>query len=91
MMLMPCPECGPRNVSEFRYLGEETERPDPGRATPAEWRRYLYEKRNPAGVTSETWFHASGCRAFLRVERNTLTNEVGRVDLCGTEVRDGGR
>ena len=26
---MPCPHCGPRNVSEFRYHGEESPRPDP--------------------------------------------------------------
>ena len=76
MMLLPCPHCGPRNVSEFRSLGEERARPDPEGVTPAEWRAYLYTKRNPAGWTTETWFHATGCRAFFTVERHTVTNEI---------------
>lgn len=76
MILLPCPHCGPRNASEFRYLGEEKPRPDPSATTPAEWRAYLYEKRNPAGWTTETWFHALGCRGFFTAERHTVTNEI---------------
>jgi heterotetrameric sarcosine oxidase delta subunit len=82
-MLMPCPHCGPRNVSEFRYLGEERRRPDPAGVSPEEWRAYLYTRRNPAGWTTETWFHASGCRAFFTAERHTVTNEVRAVALPG--------
>ncbi|MGH9283599.1 MAG: sarcosine oxidase subunit delta [Acidimicrobiales bacterium] len=80
---MPCPHCGPRNVSEFRYLGEELPRPEPAGVTPGEWRSYLYTKRNPAGWTTETWFHAMGCRAFFIAERHTVTNEVRAVMLPG--------
>lgn len=76
MILLPCPHCGPRNVSEFRHLGEERPRPKPSDTSPSQWRRYLYVKRNPAGWTTETWLHASGCRAFFTVERHTVTNEV---------------
>ena len=79
MILLACPHCGPRNVSEFRYLGEATHRPDPNTVAPEEWRAYLYLRRNPAGWTTETWFHRSGCRKFLTVERLTVTNEVGSV------------
>jgi heterotetrameric sarcosine oxidase delta subunit len=49
MILIPCPHCGPRNSSEFAHAGERRPRPDPNAATPAEWRAYLYDKRNPAG------------------------------------------
>jgi heterotetrameric sarcosine oxidase delta subunit len=87
MMLMPCPYCGPRNSSEFRYLGEERPRPEPTTASPAEWRDYLYRKRNPAGWTTEKWFHATGCRAFFAVERHSVTNEVRRVAAFGGEDR----
>ena len=83
MLLMPCPHCGPRNVSEFRYHGEESPRPDPNAATPEEWRTYLYLKRNPAGWTTETWSHVSGCRAFFSAERHTVTNEIRAVRLPG--------
>jgi heterotetrameric sarcosine oxidase delta subunit len=81
MILLPCPHCGPRNASEFRYLGEERSRPDPATTTPAEWRTYLYEKRNPAGWTVETWCHTLGCRAFFTAERHTVSNEVRSVAL----------
>jgi heterotetrameric sarcosine oxidase delta subunit len=75
MILVPCPHCGPRNASEFRYMGEEQPRPVPTTTTQSEWRAYLYVKKNPAGWTTETWFHALGCRAFFVAERNTVTNE----------------
>lgn len=76
MLLVPCPHCGPRNASEFHYYGELEVRPDPAAAGPEEWRAYLYLRRNPAGWTTERWFHGSGCRRFLVVERHTVTNEV---------------
>jgi heterotetrameric sarcosine oxidase delta subunit len=83
VILLPCPHCGPRNVSEFRSFGEERTRPDPNAATPEEWRSYLYFKCNPAGWTAETWCHTTGCGAFFGVERHTVTNEVRAVRLPG--------
>jgi heterotetrameric sarcosine oxidase delta subunit len=76
MIRLPCPHCGVRNASEFRYLGEERERPEPATTTPPEWRTYLYRRANPAGWTTETWHHSVGCRAFFTVERHTVTNEI---------------
>lgn len=76
MFRIPCPHCGLRNVAEFRHAGETGARPDPRTATPGEWRSYLYEKSNVAGWTSEAWYHGSGCRRFITVERHTVTNEV---------------
>jgi len=91
MFLIPCPHCGLRNLSEFRHLGESRERPDPQTATPTEWRRYLYERRNVADWTAETWYHAFGCRRFIGVERHTLTNAVrpakGPGDVTPTTLR----
>lgn len=78
MLLIPCPHCGPRNSDEFTFKGELVKRPDVS-AGPEEWRSYLYDKANVAGFQQETWFHASGCRRFLRVERHTVTNEINRV------------
>ena len=80
MILIPCPHCGPRNSSEFAYVGERRPRPDPNAATPAEWRSYLYDKRNPAGWTSENWYHRFGCRKYLVVERHTVSGEVRRAE-----------
>lgn len=76
MMLLRCPWCGPRNVSEFRFGGESGTRPDPASATPEQWRRYLYFHTNPHGWSRENWYHGSGCRRYFTVERHTGTNEV---------------
>ncbi len=85
MILIPCPHCGPRNASEFAWKGEHRPRPDPARASPAEWRSYLYHRANPCGWTTEVWFHRAGCRRYVTVERHTLTNEVRRAVPAGGE------
>ena len=76
MIQLPCPWCGPRNVSEFRHVGEATPRPDPVSATPEQWRGYLYLRRNARGWTEETWYHSAGCRRFLRLTRDTVSNRI---------------
>ena len=86
MMLLPCPWCGPRVATEFAHIGEVSARPDPGSATPAQWRGYLYLRANPCGWTSETWYHRMGCRRYIKVERHTETNEVRSATAAGVEV-----
>lgn len=76
MILVPCPCCGPRNAAEFRWCGEVRERPDPGTATPEQWRSYLYLRRNAAGWSVETWYHRAGCGRFFIAERHTVTNQI---------------
>ena len=83
MIRIPCPHCGARNSAEFRHVGEVSARPDPATTTPEQWRAYLYERSNPAGWTTETWFHTMGCRRFMRVERHTLTNEIRSAEPVG--------
>jgi sarcosine oxidase, subunit delta len=75
MILVPCPYCGSRNASEFRWLGEVRERPEPASATLTQWRHYLYMRRNVAGWSRERWFHRAGCGRYFVVERNTVTNQ----------------
>lgn len=82
-MLVPCPWCGPRNASEFRSHGEATSRPRGPNPDPAAWRTYLYMRQNPAGWTNETWYHGTGCRRFVVVERHTVTNEIRSVWPAG--------
>ena len=88
MILLPCPYCGHRNTSEFRYVGELSERPDPNVAGVEEWRTFLYTRANPAGWTTETWFHRAGCRQHFVVERHTVTNEVRASRLPAAQLRD---
>ena len=79
MIVLDCPNCGPRDASEFRYVGERHTRPDPNATTPEQWRAYLYLRSNPAGWVSESWLHRAGCRRFLVIERHTVTNDVRDV------------
>lgn len=78
MILLPCPWCGPRDAAEFGYLGEVNARPDPRTAEHEQWRAYLHVRANPAGWTTERWYHRMGCRRYLVMERHTVTNEVRR-------------
>jgi methylglutamate dehydrogenase subunit B len=73
--LLPCPNCGPRDVNEFAYQGEVTKRP---KKSPAfrELTSYLYFRDNVAGVQREWWYHRLGCGLWFQAERDTRTNEV---------------
>lgn len=87
MLLIVCPHCGPRNSDEFSFYGEVSRRPPAHSTTSEEWRRYLYMKNNTAGWQDERWFHLSGCRRFLVVERDTTTNEIRSVRDVADERR----
>jgi len=83
VLLITCPHCGPRMGAEFVWQGEQMTRPDPATTDPAEWRSYLYDEANVSGWVEERWVHHTGCRAFLIVERHTVTNEIRSVRLLG--------
>jgi heterotetrameric sarcosine oxidase delta subunit len=71
-------------LSEFTYLGDAAfRRPDPN-APQADTAFYeaVYLRDNPAGPHEELWYHASGCRCWLRVTRNTRTHEILAVALA---------
>jgi heterotetrameric sarcosine oxidase delta subunit len=77
-MLIPCPFCGPREHSEFSYGGDATvQRPTQGEPGwgPA-WQAYVYERANPRGPHKEYWHHATGCRQWLVVTRDTLSHQI---------------
>jgi heterotetrameric sarcosine oxidase delta subunit len=79
MLRIPCPWCGERDETEFRYRG------DAGRSRPSapapleEFVAYVYERDNPLGWHLEWWLHAGGCRKLLKVVRHTLTHEIYAV------------
>jgi heterotetrameric sarcosine oxidase delta subunit len=79
--LVPCPNCGLRDVNEFGYAGEVTSRP---RTLPdlRELTSYLYFRRNVAGVQREWWYHRFGCETWFLAERDTRTNEVLTTELA---------
>jgi heterotetrameric sarcosine oxidase delta subunit len=76
-MRIPCPFCGERDLSEFLYYGDPVPRPDPNATdAPRQFYEATYLRDNPAGPHEELWYHASGCRSWIRVNRDTYTHEM---------------
>lgn len=76
-MRIQCPYCGDRDLSEFVYHGDATRRPDPVKAdAPRQLYETIYLRDNPAGHHQGLWYHANGCRSWLRVTRDTRTHEI---------------
>ncbi len=82
MLIIHCPLCGPRADKEFTY-GGDANRTRPGDdADEAAWYDYVFLRDNPKGWHIEFWQHAQGCRAWLKVERHTVTHEIRKVTAC---------
>jgi sarcosine oxidase subunit delta len=88
MILLNCPNCGKRNISEFRYGGELNIRPESGKTTPSQWNSYLYIRDNILGSQKEWWFHRQGCMRWFIAERHTKTHEVYRTYFWTRQGQD---
>jgi sarcosine oxidase subunit delta len=79
-MLILCSYCGPRDLAEFSF-----ERPIESivalDAPVEEAVRALFTRDNPRGRSWELWRHAYGCRAWLKLERDTATHEIAEAIL----------
>ena len=91
-MRIPCPFCGSRDSREFVLRGDAAPvRPpiDGGADTGADdadaMFDYLYLRDNPAGDFEELWYHAQGCRNWLRVRRDTVTHAVNGATFARAE------
>ncbi|GGA06581.1 sarcosine oxidase subunit delta [Neptunicoccus cionae] len=93
-MIIDHPLLGPRDSSEFTYLGDASliDRPDPaGEDASSDFYDYAYLRDNPAGWHKELWFHEAGDRSWLVVTRNTVTHEISKVELASDVARAQGR
>lgn len=83
MLLIPCPHCGPRDVTEFTYGGDANVRrpPNPQDVSDGEWAAYVYLRDNPRGEHHELWQHSFGCRRWITVKRNTYTHDISATRL----------
>ena len=82
-LMIPCPNCGRRPFTEFvcggelpQHTGEEA--PMASDRLEEDFER-VWLRRNTAGPQTERWFHAAGCRRWVTVTRNTLTNAINDV------------
>ncbi len=83
-MRIPCPFCGARDSREFVSRGDAAPVRPAGDEADAMF-DYLYLRDNPAGVFEELWYHAQGCRNWLRVRRDTLNHAIAHAELAHAE------
>jgi sarcosine oxidase delta subunit len=69
--LLRCPNCGLREVSEFRYGGQLL---SSGGGS------------NLPGVQNERWYHRYGCRKWVTARRDVRTNEVLETSWLGEDA-----
>ena len=89
MIRIACPHCGLRDHDEFAYVGDATRRRPPigvEAGDRAPWFDYVYSRDNPRGPHLEFWQHVHGCRAFIKVLRDTYTHEVLATGLPADEL-----
>jgi len=83
MLSIPCPHCGARDRNEFSYGGDADRRPpDLSADLAGGWFDYVYIRDNPRGPHREFWQHSGGCRAWLVVNRDTVTHEILSVEAA---------
>ena len=76
MQIFPCPFCGPRDETEFHYVGEPKARPEPARPVSDDaWAELPLFQRQPQRRGREIWLHLD-LHGILRMTRDTATNAV---------------
>jgi heterotetrameric sarcosine oxidase delta subunit len=87
MLLVPCPNCGERDQSEFHYGGEahRTRPKAPETLSDEQWADYVFMRTNPKGVFAERWCHTAGCRKWFNALRDTASDEFLAVYRIGEE------
>ena len=85
MILIKCPNCGPRDETEYHYGGQaHVPYPeDPDALGDEEWARYLFYRQNPKGLFAERWVHSAGCRKWFNVLRDTVSYRIEAVYRSG--------
>ena len=85
MLLFSCPNCGPRNETEFHYGGQAhvayPEHPD--QLSDREWAEYLFYRENTKGLFAERWVHSTGCRKWFNMVRDTVSYDIKAVYRMG--------
>ncbi len=80
MLLIPCPNCGPRAEIEFICGGEANERPpDPAALDSQAWSAFVFTRTNAKGMILERWWHVHGCGRWFIVSRDTSTNAISTL------------
>ena len=88
MIRIDCPFCGPRDHTEFAYGGDGSIEYPALEAPQADWLKAVYERSNICGPQIATWQHLTGCRVWLKVERDSLTHEILSVEPANPRMKE---
>ena len=85
MLLISCPNCGPRDETEFHYGGQAhiAYPENPNDLTDREWAEYLFYRENTKGTFAERWVHSTGCRQWFNMLRDTVSYEIHSIYAMG--------
>ena len=86
MLRIKCPWCGVRNEDEFSYGGDATVERPADDASQDDWYDYVYIRDNTAGRHLEYWHHVNGCRAWIVLDRDTLTHEIFSIEPASPDL-----
>ncbi|MEE8303045.1 MAG: sarcosine oxidase subunit delta [Candidatus Tectomicrobia bacterium] len=88
MLRIPCPICGTRDEIEFNYGGDASiVCPEITEVAPEPWIDYLFKRKNIRGSTKEYWHHASGCRQWLVIQRDTRSHQISSACLTRNQFK----
>ncbi len=76
MLQLRCPYCGVRDETEFSYHGPAHLPRPAADAGERAFFDHVYLRDNPRGPHEELWQHTGGCRAFVKVQRDTQTHQI---------------
>jgi heterotetrameric sarcosine oxidase delta subunit len=87
MLLIQCPWCGERDLTEFSHGGEAhiTRPSEPDKISDEEWGDYIFFRKNPKGIQYERWIHSQGCRRWFNAARDTVSDEFLAFYKSGEE------
>ncbi len=80
-MRIKCHWCGERDSREFTYYGDASVQRPKEDSPLQDHIEYVYMRDNPCGDHLEYWQHTGGCRAWVKVLRNTRTHEIKKTGL----------
>ena len=92
-MIINHPLLGPRDSSEFIYLGDaclinrptwkgEDANDEKSAEVLNQYHDYVHIRQNNAGEHKELWYHEQGDRSWLVITRNTITHEIYNIELA---------
>ena len=88
MLRLNCPFCGLRDHHEFAYLEDASvQMPSLEDTSEKAWFEAVFLRENPRGAHVENWHHIHGCRMILRVERDTQTHVISKIEAAHPAFR----